>query len=175
MKFKSLALAGSVLALAACDSYSAPQYQSNPQNTIALQAVAQAGRSASVGQVSVAEGINPRPSCRLAGPIDIGGDVASVVRQAFQAEFLAANIYRPNGTPLTIVVTELDPDTFAGNWVIGLRVSSARGSLDVRQVTEFSTSFTAVSACNNTAVAFNRALSATILAVIQHPSFRGLL
>ena len=175
MKFNILVVLGAAALLSACDSYSAQQYQTNPQNTIALQTVAQAGRHATVGTVTVAESVNPRPACRLAGPIDIGGDVASVVQQAFLAEFLAANIYRANATALNITVTEMEPDSLAGNWAIGLHVASSRGALDVRQVTDFSTSFSAMSACNNTADAFNRALGAAILAVVQHPDFRSLL
>lgn len=177
MRFKTFYLLGATLLFAACDSYSAQQYQSNPQTTIALQSVAAAGRRASVSEVTLADGINPRPTCRLAGPIDIGGggDVTTVFQQAFLAELLAADVYRADGTPLSIVVTELDPDSVSGNWTIGVRVSSPRGVINVRQVTKFSTSFAAVSACNNTATAFNRALGATILAVIQDPNFRTLL
>lgn len=163
--------------IAGCDSYTSQQYQSNPQNTIALQNVAATGKRATVAQVTLAEGIEASPTCRLAGPIDLGGgqDVATVIKQAILTELLAAGVHRQNGTPISVVVTELEPDSFNGTWTIALRVSTPKGAYDVRQVTKFSTSFSAVAACNNTATAFNRALSATILAVVQNPKFVSLL
>lgn len=177
MKKPIISVALATLFLAGCDSYAAPQYQTNPQNTIALQSVAASGKRATVASVSLAQGINPRPSCRLAGPIDLGGgqDAQTIIRQAILAELLAAGVQSPNGTPLSVTVTELEPSSVNGTWTIGLRMTSPKGSYDVSQVTNFSTSFSAVSACNNTAMAFNRALSATILAAVQHPSFRSLL
>lgn len=164
-------------ALAGCDSYTAQQYQTSPQNTIALQSVAASGARATVATVALAEGVDGSPSCRLAGPIDLGGgsDAAAAIKQAMLAELLAAGVHSASGTPLTITVTKLEPDSFAGTWTISLTVASAKTSYSVTQVTKYSTSFSAVAACNNTATAFNPALSATILVVVQHPNFRALL
>lgn len=177
MKKSFAIVAVTSILLAGCDTYTSDQYQSTPQNTITLQTIAATGKRASVASVTVATGVEPRPACRLAGPIDIGGgnDIAAVIKQALQAEFLAGNIFSPNGVPLSLVVTELEPDSFSGTWTIGLRVSSPKGAYDVKHVSKFSTSFSAYSACNNTADAFNRALSETILSIIQHPSFRSIL
>lgn len=177
MKIKIIGALILVGALAGCDSYTAQQYQSNPQNTIALQSVAASGRRATISTVTLAEGVEPTPTCRLAGPIDLGGgqSLETVIKQAFLTEFLAANVHRTNGTPLAILVTELKPDSFSGTWTIGLQATSAKGTLSANRVTNFSTSFTATSACNNTATAFNRALSNTILALVENPSFRSLL
>lgn len=167
----------SLVTLTACDSYVAQQYQSNPQNAIALQSVAASGKRATVVSATLAEGVEARPTCRLAGPIDLGGgqDAASVVREALLAELLAGGVYKANGTPLTVTVTKLDPDTFAGTWDIGLSISSPKGSMSILETTKYSTSFTAVAACNNTATAFNRALSNTILRTIQDPRFKNIL
>lgn len=167
----------SATALAGCDSYISQQYQANPQNTIALQQIASSGKKANVSTVQLAGNVPTRPTCRLAGPIDIGGgnDAATVIKQAILTELLAADVYKGNGTPLSVIVTKLDPDTFAGTWTIAMTVSTPKGSLDVERVTKYSTSFSAVAACNNTATAFNQALSLTILDVVQNPKFRSLL
>ena len=179
MKIKTLALvAATGLALAACDTYTAQQYQASPQNTIALQAHAARGERATVGQVSLAEGVKARPGCRLAGPLDLGGgdNVAQTIKQAIQAELLAGGVYKTGGTPINVVVTQLTPDSVTGKWTIGLKVSSSRSQgYAVQQVTEFSTSFSALAACNNTATAFNRALAATINRMIADPRFKSLI
>ncbi|MFS4439205.1 hypothetical protein ACMA5I_13410 [Paracoccaceae bacterium GXU_MW_L88] len=174
---KNLLVSALVLgSLAACDSYTAQQYQTNPQNTIALQNVAAQGKRASVVPVTLAEGVDGTPTCRLAGPLDLGGkDAAAVIQQALQAELLAAGVYSQDGTPLTVTVTELTPDSFTGDWTIALHIASSKGAFNVVQVNEFSTSFSGAAACNNTAMAFNRALSATILAIVQHPQFSAIL
>ncbi|WP_143100400.1 hypothetical protein [Roseovarius indicus] len=167
-----------VCALAACDSYSAQQYQSSPQNVIALQSLAKQGVRASVGTVQVAEGVNAQPTCRLAGPLDLGGgqSVTETVKEAIQSEFLASNIYSPSGTPISVVITQLKPSSFEGTWTISMQVSSQRGKgYSVTTNTKFSTSFSAMAACNNTAQAFNRALSAAINDMVTDPRFRSLL
>ncbi|NDR58324.1 hypothetical protein [Aliiruegeria sabulilitoris] len=164
--------------LAGCDTYTSEQYQSNPQNTIALRNIAAKGERGTVGTVSLAPDVNEQPTCRLAGPIDVGSGagIETVVKQAIQAEFLAGGIYSTNGTPVSVMITELEPDSFSGTWTIGLRVSSPKSAgYEVKQVTKFSTSFSALAACNNTADAFNRALSATIFTLVQHPGFRSLI
>ncbi len=178
MKTQILSLAAAGILLAGCDTYTAQQYQSSPSNVIALQAVAATGKRASVGSVTAAEGVTTRPTCRLAGPIDIGGgiDVTAAIKQALQAEFLAGNAFSPRGTQVNAVVTELKPDSFSGNWTIGMTVSSSKGQgFNIWTVHKFSTSFSAAAACNNTADAFNRALALSINKIVTDPRFRALL
>ena len=178
MKHQILTLVAAGLILAGCDTYTAQQYQSSPANVIALQSIAATGKRASVGSVTTASGVETNPTCRLAGPLDIGGgqDVATAIKQAFQAEFLAGNIYSSRGRPINITVTELKPDSMSGNWTIGLAVASSNGQgFDVKTVHNFSTSFSAMAACNNTADAFNRALAKSINNVVLNPRFRSLL
>jgi len=178
MKIKIMTLVAASFILAGCDTYTAPQYQSSPENVIALRSIAASGKRASVGSVTAAEGVKTRPSCRLAGPIDMGGGqaVTSAIKQALQAEFLAGNIYSTRGRPINVIVTELKPDSFSGKWIIGLTVSSGKGqSYSVKTVHKFSTSFSAVAACGNTADAFNRALAKSINSLVTNPRFRSLL
>lgn len=166
------------LILAGCDSYSPPQYQSSPSNVIALQSIAATGKTASVGKVTVAEGVNARPTCRLAGPIDVGGgiDIATVVRQALQAEFLAGDIYNARGIPINVEITELKPNSVEGQWTLGLKVDSSNGvGFNTRTIHKFSTSLNAMAACNNTADAFNRALASGLNKIVTDPRFRNLL
>jgi hypothetical protein len=179
MNFKILAYTAiSAISLSACDTYTGAQYQSNPQNTIALQELTARGESASVGEVSLAEGVEARPVCRLAGPLDLGGgdSLAMTIKHAVQAELLAGGVYKTGGTPININVTALQPDSIKGEWTIGLQVYSSRSAgFAVRSVTDFSTSFTAVSACNNTATAFNRALADTINSMVTDPRFAQMI
>jgi hypothetical protein len=167
-----------LLLLGACDSYSAQQYQSSPQNTIALQELAARGERAFVGEVKLAEGVDPRPLCRLAGPLDLGGgdNLAQTIKQAVQAELLEGGLFKSGSTPININVTTLKPDSVGGKWTIGLQVYSSKNSgYAIQSVSTFSTSFTAVSACNNTATAFNRALADAINMMIVDPRFRDLI
>lgn len=179
MKIRMLAFpAVLALGVSGCDTYTAQQYQSSPQNTIALQEIAARGERATVGNVQLAEGIEPRPTCRLAGPLDLGGgdNLAQTIKQAVQAELLAGGIYKAGATPININVTALKPDSFNGQWVIGLQAYSDRSQgYAVRSTTDFSTSFSAVSACNNTATAFNRALAEAINKLISDPRFAQMI
>ncbi|MPQ95274.1 hypothetical protein [Thioclava sp. JE_KL1] len=179
MKIKAFALmACAAISLAACDTYTAQQYQTTPQNTIVIQQLASTGARASVGDVRLAEGIEARPTCRLAGPLDLGGgdDLANTIKQAIQGELLAGGMFRVNATPINITVTELKPDSFNGSWTIGLQAYSRKSSgYAIQSTTGFSTSFSAVSACNNTATAFNRALSDAIQKLVKDTRFKSLL
>jgi hypothetical protein len=179
MKIKAFVLLTIVaVSVSGCDTYTAQQYQTSPQNTIALQELAVRGERATVGDVRLAEGIEPRPTCRLAGPLDLGGgdNLGQTIKQAVQAELLAGGIYKTGGTPISINVVMLEPDSFNGKWTIGLQPYSVRSSgFAVQSVTEFSTSFSATAACNNTANAFNRALADAINKMVTDPRFAQMI
>lgn len=166
------------LSVGACDTYTAQQYQSSPQNTITLQGLASRGERATVADVRLAEGVEPRPTCRLAGPLDLGGsdNLAQTIKQAVQAELLAGGVYKAGGTPINLNVTTLKPDSFNGKWTIEFQAYSSRSSgFTVKSETKFSTSFSAVSACNNTATAFNRALAEAINKMVSDPRFAQMI
>jgi hypothetical protein len=181
MKIKTIALPTLMaLSLSACEeiTYTAQQYQSSAANTISLQQLAARGERATVGEVLLAEGIQPHPTCRLAGPLDLGGgdNLADTIKQAVQTELLAGGVYRAGATPININVVALTPDSMNGQWTIGLQVYSTRSSgFTVQSVTDFSTNFSAYAACDNTATAFNRALSAAINKMISDPRFAQVI
>ena len=181
MKNQVMALVSAGILLAGCNTYTAQQYQSSPENTIALRDIAATGKRASVGKVTTASSVVTRPTCGLAGSIDIGGelDITAAIKQAFQAEFLAGDIYSSRGTPINVVVTEMKPEHYSisGKWTIGLSVSSSKGQgYNVGTVYNFGTSFSLRHvACNNTADAFNRALAKAINNMVKNPKFRSLL
>ncbi|WP_131821893.1 hypothetical protein [Salipiger marinus] len=179
MKLKAIAfLAVPALMMAGCDTYTAQQYQSSAQNTITLQELAARGERATVGEVRLAEGVEPRPTCRLAGPLDLGGgdNVAQTIKEAMQAELLAGGVYRPGARPVNIIVTGLQPDSFKGEWKIGLQAYTQQSSgFAIQSTTPFSTSFSAYAACNNTATAFNRALASAIQTLVSDPRFAQML
>lgn len=176
---KLAVLALPVILLAACDTSVAPTYQTSPQNTIALHAVASSGKRAHVAGLSVAEGVNLTPQCRLMGPIDVGGGLSAeqALKDAITAELLAAGVYSDRGTPLTITLTKLDVNTFSGEWLLAGVVQSPKlpKGYAVETTYGYKTSFTAASACQNAAVAFNRAAAGFINAIITDPNFRKAL
>lgn len=168
-----------VFFLAACDTSVTPSYQTSPQNTIALQGIAASGKRTNVHAFAVAEGVNTSPSCRLAGPIDVGGGQTAeqALKDAITAELLAAGVYSANGTPLTITLTQMEVNTMSGYWVLGAKVQSSKlpQGFTVESRYDYKTSFSAASACPNAAIAFNRAASAFINKIVTNPNFRGAL
>lgn len=160
-----------------CDTSVTPAYQTSPQNTIALQAVAASGKKANVHAFNVAEGVNTTPSCRLAGPIDVGGGLpaAQALKDAITAELLAAGIYSDRGTPLTITLTDMQVNTMSGYWILAAKVQSPKipQGFDVRTQYDYKTSFSAASACPNAALAFNRAAASFINKIVTHPDFKS--
>ncbi|RWR28737.1 hypothetical protein D2T29_16035 [Sinirhodobacter populi] len=167
------------VALAACDTSVTPTYQTSPQNTIILQGVAAGGKRVSVASFTAAPGVDVNPSCRLMGPIDVGGGQTPerVLHDALTAELLAAGIYSPKGTPLDITLTDMQVSSMNGHWILAGTVKSPKlpQGYSVQAKYDFKTSFSAVSACQNTALAFNKATSAFIHAIITHPSFRAAI
>ena len=168
-----------VFLLAACDTSVTPSYQTSPQNTIALQPVAASGKRANVHTFNVAAGVNTTPTCRLAGPIDVGGGqpATQALKDAITAELLAAGMYSERGTPLTITLTEMKVDTVSGFWTLAATVQSSKlpKGYTVNTRYDFKTSFSAASACPNAALAFNRAASAFINKIVTNPQFRSAI
>lgn len=166
----------SLVALSACDSTTTPGYQTSPENTIALMNVASAGERASVTRISATGAVDTTPTCRLLGALDIGGGKSTeqALQSALQAELLAAGVFSPSGTPITVTLTEFAPNSFDGSWTIGGTVSTPKlpEGFTVNTRFDFKTSFTAYSACRNTALAFNNAASQFINDIVTHPSFR---
>ncbi|MGP3698937.1 hypothetical protein [Rhodobacter sp. NSM] len=168
-----------LLMLTACDTSVTPSYQTSPQNTIALQPVAASGKRAKVHAFRVAEGVNTEPTCRLAGPIDVGGgqSAAQALQDAITAEFLAAGLYSDRGTPLTITLTDMKVDTLSGYWILAAKVQSSKLPQGYVVTTrhDYKTSFSAYSACPNAALAFNRAAAAFINQIVTDPAFRSAI
>ena len=179
MKNFVVGLSAMTLVLTACESTTTPSYQTAPRNTIALMSVASSGERASVASVTANGSVNTAPVCRLMGSLDIGGgrSAEEAIRTALEAELLAGDVYSASGTPISVVLTEFAPDSLSGKWTIGGRVITPKmpGGYEVRAVQGFKTSFTAYSACNNTALAFNNAAAEFIHEIVTHPSFRSAI
>jgi hypothetical protein len=179
-KMKNVARASFVtialLGLAACETTVSPSYQNSPSNTIALQSIATSGARASVASVTAAPDVNVNPTCRLMGSLDIGGGLSAeqVLMSALQSELLAGGMYAPDGTPISVTLTNLKVESFSGYWAISgtVRTPKMPQGYDVQTRFDYKTSFSAYSACHNSAIAFNRAVAAFINAIVTHPSFR---
>ncbi|MGO4854910.1 hypothetical protein [Phaeovulum sp. W22_SRMD_FR3] len=176
---KVLTLSIPLFALAACDSSVAPSYQTSPQNTVALQPLAARGKHVIVASVTADSNVNLNPTCRLMGPLDIGGGQSTVaaLKDAMTAELLAGGVYAANGTPLTITLTNLQVSSMEGYWLLAGTVQSPKmpGGFQVQSRFDYKTSFSAASACPNAAIAFNKAAAAFINAIVTNPQFASAI
>ncbi|MGY6662318.1 MAG: hypothetical protein ACXIVO_08350 [Glycocaulis sp.] len=169
----------SAIVLAACESTSSLPYQPSTQNVLAAQrALASSDANLSVGAFSAADGVG-KPTCRLMGQLDIapGKDVATFIRDAFEAELFQTGRLNDEAPRVRGVVEAVDVDTVGtGHWTLTLRVASDANpdGYTVTSTHTFSSSFSAYSACQNAATAFNPAVQSLLNAVVTHPEFSSL-
>ncbi|HYB09440.1 MAG TPA: hypothetical protein VEJ16_07200 [Alphaproteobacteria bacterium] len=119
------------------------------------------------------------PSCRLAGPIQLPNDLTfeEYIQNSFADELKVAGLYDQNA-PIMLqgVIDDIRFSTTAGTWDFGLTLKSSNGkSIKVVEHYDFHTSFTAISACHNTADAFQPAVQALVGNTITAPDFQSLL
>ena len=171
---------GSILALSGCETTNSIPYKASPANTINFQnKLAGKSKKVSVGQITVAAGIDEKPSCRLLGPIVVapGKTIRQYIKEALQEELLLASSYDPaSGIVIEAEIDELSVSSVSpAAWNVGLRVRSNK-SQGYRVVGnyKFDTSFTAVSACKNTADAFGPAVQELIKKIVEDKGFDDL-
>jgi hypothetical protein len=176
----SIPLLACVVLLTACETTNSIPYKASPANTISFQKkLAGKSKKVSVGQITVAAGIDEKPNCRLMGPIVVapGKTIRQYIKEALQEELLLANSYDPAST----IVIEADIDELSVSsvapaaWNVGLRVRSNKSQgYRVAGNYKFDTSFTAVSACKNTADAFGPAVQELIKKIVEDQGFDDL-
>lgn len=176
---KLLAASAVILFLGACESTSSLPYTTSAQNVIAAQrALVEADAQISVGQFTAAEGVE-KPTCRMMGQLDVapGKDVATFIRDAFEAEIFATGRLDPEATAVRGEVESIEMNTLGtGSWTLSLRVSSEANPQGYSVTTQhsFASSYSAYSACQNAATAFNPAVQALLNDVVTHPDFGSL-
>lgn len=181
MKLKLLAVAGAALSLAACETTTSYPYQPSMQNVMAFQsALKPSNTKVQIGNFTRDPAINTTPTCRMMGPVDVapGKTVETYLRDAFQSELFQAGVLDSSSEAIINGrLDALDMDSFGtGSWSLTLTLTS---SLDPTgyQVTNsypFSSSFSAVSACNNAAAAFGPAVNDLIGKAVADPGFRRI-
>ena len=156
-------------------------YKASSSNVIALQKkLGTANKKISMGQVSLASGVEEKPTCRLVGPITIapGKSVALYFKEAMQEEILLANAY--DSSSQRVIDVEIDQIILSSvspaSWKIGLKVKSKNFSgYRIETEYKFDTSWSAVHACKNAADAFGLAVQDVIKSAIEDERFDQLI
>ena len=178
LRFFAIALIS--MTLAACETTSTRPYTPSTQNIIAAQQLFNGSEAkVQLGSFRLAEGVNPNLTCRAMGALDVapGKTPVEYIRSALQDELFAASALGPNGTEIDARITKLTFNSFGtGSWNVGLELSSPAlpSGFTVEEKYEFKTSFSAISACQNTVDAFQPTVAALIASTLAHPDFGRL-
>jgi len=171
---------GALFCVTGCETTNSIPYQASTTNVITIQQSLQAdGKKVSIGNISMAPGVEDSPLCRLMGPVRVapGKTPAQYIKDAFQAELFAAGVYAPNAaTVLDATITNLSFTSVSpASWDITMAVkSNSSPGYTVSTKYEFGTSFTAMSACKNVADAFGPAVQELLKRVVSDPQFKAL-
>ena len=174
----SLVCAGALLA--GCETTSSMPYQASTQNVIGVQNRLKASDAkVRLGLFTAAPGVD-KPTCRAAGQLDVapGKSLEGYIRDALQTELFMAGVYdESKGATISGRVEKVDVNTFGtGSWSLTMSVSSTADAAGytVSNSYPFASSFSAVSACQNAATAFNPAVQELLGKVVNHPGFSRL-
>lgn len=176
---KLLAICATALLISACESTTSLPYTTSAQNVIAARdALQSANAEVAVAAFTAASGVS-KPTCRLMGQLDVapGEDIATFIRDAFEAEMLATGRLSSEAPGVSGVVERVEMNTVGtGSWTISLSVSSEANPTGYTVTTthNYASSFSAYSACQNAATAFNPAVQSLLNDVVTHPDFATL-
>ncbi len=179
-RFRILLIAGLAMVAAGCATTNSIPYKASTGNVIAIQQTLESsGKKVSVGNVSMAPGVEESPTCRLMGPIKVapGKSLAQYIKDAFIEELFIAKAYA--ATSETVINAEIEGIKFSSvspaSWDIAMSVSSPGSTGYLVSVNYgFDTSWDAYSACKNVADAFGPAVQALLGKVVTHPQFPDL-
>lgn len=178
MKNYKILLIAAIAAIASgCSTTNSIPYKVSTSNVIAIQqALESQAKEVSVGNVSMKEGVEESPTCRLMGPIKVapGKTPADYIKDAFIEELFMAQAYSP--TSQSQISAQIDEINFSSvspaSWDIAMTVNSSNStSYSVSVNYNFDTSWDAYSACKNVADAFGPAVQALLGEVVTHPDF----
>jgi hypothetical protein len=182
MKLKyGAALVAAVIVLTGCETTNSIPYKASTANVIKIQQSLQStDKKVKLGVISLAQGVEESPMCRLMGPIKVapGKTIPQYIESAFQEELFMAQVYSPVATSeVTAQIEELKFSSVApATWDITLQVkSNISAGYKVSVSYPFNTSFSAYSACKNVADAFGPAVQALLEEVVSHPDFIKLV
>jgi len=173
-------LVSGILLTAGCSTTNSIPYKASTGNVIAIQQSLEAqDKQVSVGEVSMAPGVEEAPTCRLMGPVKVapGKSLAQYIKDAFIEELFMAKAYSPKSK--SIINAKIEKIEFSSvspaTWDITMSVgSSSFSGYSVSVNYGFDTSWDAISACKNVANAFGPAVQALLGKVVTHPDFTKL-
>lgn len=168
------------MVLTGCETTNSTPYKASTANVISIQqAMQNQGKKVSLGNISLAPGVEESPLCRLNGPVKVapGKTIPAYIKEAFQEELFMAQSYQ-NNAPV-ILDGRLEELSFSSitpaSWNISMSVkSNTAPGYTVSVKYPFETSWTAYSACKNVADAFGPAVQELLKQVVTHPQFSSL-
>jgi len=119
------------------------------------------------------------PTCRLMGPIQAGDGltIPQFVAKAFNDELKFADLYdETQGIKLSGSMDKVAFSSASGWWDLAMTLRSDKDvQFSVEHRYNFTTSFDAITACNQTAQALGAATQDLIKKAVSHPQFSSLL
>ena len=179
-KIGLLALMGIMILLAGCETTNSIPYKASTANVITIQkSLLSTGKMVSVSDITMAEGVDENPMCRLMGPVNVapGKSLSQYIKEAMQEELFMAKVYEPDAP--TVIEGQIKELSFSSvspaYWSITMKVKSNISSgYTVSIKYPFDTSWTAYSACKNVANAFGPAVQELLKQVVNNPQFSTL-
>lgn len=181
MKKEKILFCFFILLVTGCETTNSVSYKASTANVIAIQQILPSkDAKVSLGTVSIASGIDAKPTCRLMGPIVVapGKTIPQYIKDAFQEELFLAQAYDPRAG--VVIEAEIDELTFSSvspaGWKVGMAVRSNKSKgyrvlIDYR----FETSWTAGNACKNVADSFAPAVQELLKKVVTDSKFVQLI
>lgn len=172
-----IALGIALFVSSGCSSYAVARYGVSVENVTTLRTLA--GQKVSVGAFGAAKAGQTEIMCRAVGPIRTpdGKPFEDFIRSALVDELKVAEVLSEGASrTLTGRLNGIEFSSASGKWTLDVTLSSSNGgSLTVREVYDYSTSFVGEKACALTAQAFTPAVQSLIGKLVRSPEFRGLL
>ena len=178
---KIIVILFAMTSLTGCETTNSISYKASASNVFAFQKKLNAeGKKVSVGKVTVSNGVDEKPNCRLMGPIVVapGKQISQYVKEALQEELMLANSFDPSSN--IVLDAEIDELSFnsvsPAGWKIGLKIQSNKSQgYKVAVDYKFDTSWTAANGCKNAADAFGPAVQELLKKIIEDKAFDDLL
>lgn len=170
-KIKMTALLCSIAALSGCMSSNIKSYRVDPSLKLDIQHTNM--KSVFLNPVSMPHDDSNSIMCRMAGNIYLPQKMtySQYIDKALRKSLMVLDKLseaKQNAHSLTIVLTRVTFDTLAGKWFIDADVTvDQKPSVSIKSVTEYGTSFIAVTACQNTAESFDEATAHFIRHVLN--------
>jgi len=168
------------IGLTACETPTTQRYAVSADNVQSIRSMGLTG----IAVGAFAEPTDFSPMCRSLGAIQVADGLTHTqyIQRAFVDELKIAGAYS-QGSPkvtLTGTVKKLEFSStralVGGSWAIEVVLRSSNGrTIEAGEYYEFSSGFGAVSACQNTAAAFSRAVQNLVGKVLKHSAFPALV